>query len=96
MQMQVVHCLSAIRATVQHHAVALRKSLLSRDLCSHAQQMPQQRVMSLLRLGKRDNVLPWHDQYVDRRLWVNIGEGITKLILIDRCRRDRSIRDAAK
>ena len=96
MQMNMIHSLPAIRASVDNNAIAFAESLGARDLCRHRSKVTEQRLVCFIHIGERGDMLPRHNQYVNRSLRVNVRERVAMLVLIDGCRGNASVNDLAK
>ena len=82
MQMQVVDRLPAIRAGVDDDPVAAVESRAARYLGRLRYQMPQQRRVLSLSMGRGRDVLFGNNQQMRWRLRIDVREAQTQLILI--------------
>lgn len=94
--MDVVDGLAAMFAGVDDGAVSLRKALGAGDFRRGPLQVAEQAFVVLFGVGDGGDVLPRDDEYVDRRLRLDVGKGIAVLILVDGFGRDASVDDLAE
>ena len=79
------HRLSALAVAIDHQAEApLRDSDLLCDTVCHQQEVPKQPIISLGRIEDGREVLTGNNQDMDRRLRVDVREGIDLVILVNR------------
>lgn len=80
---QVIDCLPTLTITIDYQPKApIRNPDLSRDPVGHQQEVPEQPIISLIRLKKCREVLTGNDQDMDRGLRVNVFESYRLLVLI--------------
>lgn len=80
---QVIDCLPTLAVTIDHQAEApLRDPDLPCDTVCHQQEVPQQPIISLIRIEDGREVLTGNDQDMNRRLRVDVFEGDGLLVLI--------------
>jgi hypothetical protein len=96
MQVQMTDRLPAIDACIHDNAIPRSERLVSRNLGGDAKQMSEHRGIPCARLSQRSNVGARHDEYVHRRLRMDIREGKALFILINSRRGDASIHDFAE
>jgi hypothetical protein len=89
----MVYGLAAILARVDDYAEAIGEALVRSNLRCNTQEVTEKRTTFFIDLCQRIEVLARHDQYVNRRLRMNIGKGITAVVLIDRNGWNASIYD---
>lgn len=88
--------LAAVVSGIDDGSVALAKSLAPRNLCSNPMQMADKRAMSMGQIGNRADVFTRNNQYVQRRLRVDVRKNVALIVLIDSLRRDPSVDNLAK
>ena len=93
---EMVDGLAAVAAGVEHHAVAIGEALFAGDLGRGPEEVAQQRLIALISIRERIDVLARHHEHVDRRLRVNVREGIAELVLVDGGGRNGSFNDLAE
>jgi len=82
-QMQMVDRLPTLAVAIDHQAEApLRDPDLLRDAVCHQQEVPQQPIISLVRIEDGREVVTGNNQDMDRRLRVDVFEGNGLLVLI--------------
>jgi hypothetical protein len=96
MQVKVVHGLPAVRACVEHNAIAAVEPGGARDFGRLGKQVAQQRRLRRSGLRQRRDVLPGNDQQMGRRLGPKIGEAEAQLVLEDALGRDTAGNDLAE
>ena len=84
--------LAAVFSGVDHQAITLDQTLFAGDLGGCPQQVSEQLAIRLIRVVQRGEVFAWRDQNMDGRLGVKVGEGVAKLVLVDRLGGDASDR----
>ena len=94
--MDVVHCLSAVLAGVDHSTIALRQSLGSRNLGGCPMKVADQGAVFLASMGSGRDVLTRNDEDVYRRLRIDVGKGVALVVLVDGFGRDTSIDNPAE
>lgn len=94
--MDVVHCLSAVFAGVDHSAIAPRQSFGSRNLGGCPMKVADQGAVLLAIMGNGRDVLFRNDEDVYGRLRIDVGEGVALVVLVDGFGRDTSIDDPAE
>jgi hypothetical protein len=92
----MIHRLAAVFPRVDHHAKAVGKPLLPREIRSNPKQMPEQSAMFFSGLGQRNHVLPRRNQNMRRRLRIDVFEGVAFVVLINRTGRNAPLNDLAK
>jgi hypothetical protein len=92
----VVHGLTAVFSGVDDSAIALRESLGARDFRSSPMQVAEQGVVFPLCVRDGCDVFARDDKDVHRRLWLDVGEGVTVLILVDGFGGNTSVDDLAE
>jgi hypothetical protein len=92
----MVHGLTAFFAGVHYDAVAVVEVLRAGDLGRCPQQMTQESAIILIDIGHGAYVAAGDDEDVDRRHGIKVGEGVTKLILINRGGGNDSFNDLAE
>jgi hypothetical protein len=96
MDVNMVDGLAAIFAGVDHGAVTLRESFGASYFGGCPMKMADQRVVFLACLGNGRNVQARNNEDVYGRLRIDVGEGITLIVLIDGFGRNTSIDDPAE
>ena len=94
--MDVVHCLSAFLAGVDHGAIALCQSLGSGNLGGCPMKVADQGAVLLASMGNGRDVLARNDEDVYGRLRINVGKGVALVVLVDGFGRDTSIDNPAE
>ena len=82
-QVEMVHRLATVLASIHDDAVFGGESLLPGDLRSRPHQMPEQSAVILAYLVERADMFAGHNQHVHRRLGVDVGECVCELVLIN-------------
>ncbi len=95
-QVEMIDGLAAVLACVDHNSIALAKLLQTGNLCCGPQQVTEQGLLVFTHLIERADVFARHDQHVHRRFRADVGKGISKVVLIDRGRRNLSCDDLAE
>src|ERR1035437_2645751 len=93
---EMIDSLSAVRAGVDHQAIARGQTLLAGDLGDGPQQVTEQLAIRRVGVVQRGNVFARRHQHMDGRLGVKVGEGVAQLVLVDRLRGNASINDLTK
>ena len=96
MNVEMIDRLAAVCAGVDHYPIALRQALFPGQICCDPQEVAQKGGMLLAGLGQRNQVLPGRNQEMHRRLGMNIGEGVTAVVLVFGIGWDASIHDLAE
>ena len=94
--MEMIDGLSAVGAGVDHQAIALGQTLVAGNLGGGPQQVAEQLAIRLIRFVHRGNVFARCHQHMDRRLGVEVGEGVARLVLVDRRGGNASVNDLTK
>ena len=94
--MKVIHGLPPILSRVDHRAVAIGQSLVTRDLRRDQMEMAQQGTVFDGGVFNRSQVRARNNQHVNGRLRIDIREGVALLILVDGLRGNASIDDSAE
>jgi hypothetical protein len=94
--MDVVDCLTAIRADVDDGAVSLREAFGAGDLGGDPLQMTEQLSVLFSGLSEGANVFSRNDKNVHWRLRLDVGERVAVFILVDGPGGYGSIDDLAK
>ena len=92
----MVNGLAAIRARIQHYAVAFGEPLCAGDLSRDPQQVTKQGTVALIGIGHGDNMLARRNQHVHRRLRIDVGKGVAQLVLENGGRGNASFNDLAE
>jgi hypothetical protein len=82
MHVEMIDGLAAVFACIDDDAIALRQSLLACKTGCDPQQVTEKRGMSFAGFSERDEMLTRSDQQVDRRLGMNVCEGVALIVLI--------------
>ena len=97
MQMQMVYRLPTLAVTIDHQAEAsIRDPDLSCDPVRHQQEVPEQSIISLVRIEECCEMLARNNQDMDRGLWVNVLKSDRLLVLIDNLPWTFSVGDLTK
>jgi len=96
MNVQVIDGLPTIVSGVDHGSKTLGESPRTRNLSRSPMQVSQKRIVFFFGLYDRGNVLARNDQDMDRRLWLDIREGIAVIVLVNRLGRNAPIDDLAE
>ena len=94
--MEMVDGLAAVIAGVNDYAVALVETFVASDSGCGPEQVTQQGWVMCAGFGERDDVFSRRDENVHGRLWVDVGEGVTLVVLVDGGGWDASIDDFAE
>src|SRR5690606_35788893 len=90
MHVQVKHSLSGFFTVIDYQSESITITFLICNLCGSKQQMTQNVLVGIPGISHhRDRILRDHEDMY-RRLWIDITEGQTQIILIDNIRRDLS------
>jgi len=84
MQVQVIHRLSAVFASVHYNTISISETSLPRNLGGYAKKMTQQFLLVIARVTQRCNVLARNDQKMDRGLGVDVRECKGVFVLVHR------------
>ena len=96
-QVQVIDCLPALAVTIDHQAEApIRDSDLSCDPVRHQQKVPEQSIISLVRIEECREMLARNNQDMDGGLRVNVFKGDRLLVFIDNLPWTFSVGDLTK
>jgi hypothetical protein len=93
MEMKVVDGLSAIRATIHDDAIPILQLQLPGQILHHDPQVAEEVLIRILHGIDRRDFLPGNDQYMGRRLGIDIAECQTMLVLVHDIRWDFAIND---
>jgi hypothetical protein len=96
MHMQMVDCLAAVFGRVDHYPISFKKLIVAGQICAHPEQMSEQCGVFFAGFGKRSQMFTRDNQDVNRRLGMDIGEGVAFVILVNGSRRDASFDDPAE
>ena len=94
--MEMIDGLTAVRTGVDHQTIAGGQTLLAGDLGDGPQQVTEQLAIRRVGVIQRGDVFAWRHQHMDRRLGMEVGEGVAQFVLIDRLRGNASVNDLAK
>ncbi len=83
MQVQVVHRLATVFASVHNDAIALGKPLFAGELRGSQEQMAEQSPPVFVRLIDGADVLAGNEKQMYRRLRMDVGEGVDEVVLVD-------------
>lgn len=92
----MIDSLAAVVAVVDDDAVAFCESLGACNLCRDPEQVAEESNVVLGAVGEGNDVFAGGDQHVHGRLRMDVGKGITELVLVDGGGRDGSFNDFAK
>ena len=92
----MIHGLAAVRAGVDHHAIALGEAFVAGNLGRGPQQMAEQRAIPLIAFGQRGDMFARRDQHMHRRLRIDVGKGVALLVLVDGGGGNASFNDLAE
>jgi hypothetical protein len=93
---EMVYRLAAVFACVDYYAIAFREALFASQICGYPQQVAEEGGMFFARFGQRNEMFTGRNQEMYGGLGVNIGEGITAVVLIFGIRRYASLNDLAE
>ena len=96
MDVEMVYRLAAVFACVDYYAIAFREALFASQICGYPQQVTEEGGMFFARLGQRNEMFTGRNQEMYGGLGVNIGEGVTAVVLIFGIRRYASLNDLAE
>ncbi len=85
---EMIDGLAAVRAGVDHHAVAVSETLVAGNLRRREQQVSEQPRMLFAGVRQRGNMFPGHHKKVHRRLRVDVAERDAAVVLVDGLGRD--------
>jgi len=94
--MQMVDCLSAIFAGVDHGAIAFGQALLAGDFCYYPEQVTEQRGVFFGCFREGADVLARDDEHVDGCVRMNVGKGDAQFVFVDAVRGNGSFDDFAE
>jgi len=95
-QVQMVHCLAAVFAGIDHHAITFVEFVQLGNLAGHPNQVAQQRSVTLVALSDGDNVLAGGNENMHGSLRVNVREGVAEFILEQSLGGNASVNDFAE
>jgi hypothetical protein len=95
MQVQMIHSLPAIPTSVDHHAKAARRVLLT-NLSRTMQQVPQHSGIIVFNVRQRSKLAFRNDENVHGSSRIDVMEGEAKVILKNLLARNFTSKDAAK
>lgn len=81
-EMDMKHFLSTFFPDVELELVADKRSLL-RNFFGSNDEMPEERLLCLCRIGNRRDVFAWNDQQVRFVFWVDVVKRDTLFIFVD-------------
>jgi hypothetical protein len=93
---EMVYRLATIFACVDYYAIAFREALFASQICCHPQEVTEEGGMFFACFGQRNEVFAGRDQEMYGGLGVNIGKGVTAVVLIFGIRRNASLNDLAE
>jgi hypothetical protein len=96
MKVKVVHGLAAVFASVDDDAIAFAEAFVAGDCGCHMKEMTEKVTVFCIGVVERGKVFAGNDENVDRRLRMNVGEGVTQLVLVDGGGGDGAIGDFAE
>ena len=96
MDVEMVYRLAAVFACVDYYAIAFREALFASQICGYPQQVTEEGGMFFARFGQRNEMFTGRNQEMYGGLGVNIGEGVTAVVLIFGIRRYASLNDLAE
>lgn len=94
--MNVVDCLAAIFSRIDNDPITLGKSFGASYLCCGPLQMAEKVFVIFVGVSDGSDVFAGHDEDVDRRLRLQVSEGIALFILVDGFGGDTSVDDLAE
>ena len=95
-QVEMIHRLTAVVATVNYGAVAVSEALLLRKLPCHDEEVTNEITILGLQVVERRDRLPRNDKNVRRGLRINVVERHTPIILVDDVRIRLTVDDPLK
>jgi hypothetical protein len=96
MDMQVLDRLAAVFAGVEDDAVAFAEALLAGDCGGGQKQVTEQRLLAGVCLIERVNMRARHKKHVRGCRWIDVGEAVALLVLIDLVRGNCACDDLAE
>jgi hypothetical protein len=93
---EMVYRLAAVFACIDYYAIAFREALFASQVCCYPQQVTEERGMFFACFGQRNEMFTGRNQEVYGCLGVNVGEGVTAVVLIFGIRGDTSLNDFAE
>jgi hypothetical protein len=93
---EMIDRLAAVRAGIDHHAVAVSEALVAGNLSGRKQQVSEQPRMLFAGVRQRGNMFAGHQEKVHRRLRVDVAEGDAALVLEDEPGRNGALDDLAE
>jgi hypothetical protein len=95
-EVDVVDGLATMLSCIDNSAIALLEAFGAGNLSRGPMQMANQRIVLFSRMRDRGYVLAGYDQDVHGRLWIDVGEGVALVILVNGFGGDASIDNPAK
>lgn len=83
MQVEMVNGLAAIISGIYDDAIAFAQTLSTGDLRGYPLQMAEQGTTAFVSINHRRDVPAGNDENMDRRLGMDVGEGVAHLILVN-------------
>lgn len=88
--------LAAVGAGVDHDAITLGQLFRAGDFGCGAHEVTEQRTIVGIALGKRGDVAARSDEHMHGGCGMNVGEGVTLVVLVDGGGGNASVNDFAK
>ena len=88
--------LSAVIAGIYDDAVSVGEALLARNFCRCEHKLAEEGLIFSFGVGDRTDVPARDDEDVGGRFWVDVREGVERIILVDRCGGDLAFGDLAE
>jgi hypothetical protein len=82
-QVQMGDRLAGALLAINHESVTIGQSQLPRQLGRDQVQVTDQVAILRLKIGVGRNHFPWNEQYVDRRLRIDVMKGDALLVFVD-------------
>lgn len=91
--MDVIDGLPGSRTAVEDRSIAVVESLVFCQLSCDREQVTHQGLVYLIEIVEAGDRLTGNDQYVGRRLWIDISKGDARVVLIHHVGRYVTVRD---
>jgi hypothetical protein len=96
MEVQVIHGLAAVFTRVDDHSVAFGEAFIAGDCGRRVEEVSEDVAIFSTRVVERGEMFAGNNENVDRRHRMNVGEGVTQLILVDSSGGYRTVGDFAE
>jgi len=83
MQVEVVDGLATMLSSVNDHTVSFAKTFVARNFRSGLHKMAEESTLASIGFFERADMLAGHNEDVNRRLGIDVGESVSELVLMD-------------